>query len=351
MVALGIGASCAVAQEIADASHDKNAALFSAIKSGSTEAVAAALKGGANVNAQDEKGNTPLHKVVGAGASAVSIADLLLGSGANVQVKNADGETPLHVVASAADRQFELASRLIQAGADVNATTRDGVGVLEVAVRGNAPQVTELLVKAGADASRVRPLREALIFDAVSKNYPEVAAVLIHAGADVNAKDMHGHSPLHTAARTRGSGKVAELLIKSGADVNAKSQTGRSALHEAALFGNRDVAELLLKAGAESEALGYRKRTPLHDAAACGSSAAYFLDGELMVFHREPSPAKDALLKKLDALPEATAIIELLLKAGANPRAKDKDGKTPHAIARKGNKEILWKAMMEAPLK
>ena len=44
-------------------------------------------------------------------------------------------------------------------------------------------------------------------------------------------------------------------------------------------------------------------------------------------------------------------MLEVLLKAGADPRAIDKDGKTPHAVAKPEYRDILWKAMMDKPLK
>ena len=40
-----------------------------------------------------------------------------------------------------------------------------------------------------------------------------------------------------------------------------------------------------------------------------------------------------------------------LLKAGADPRATDNDGKNPYAVAKPEYRDILWKAMMDKPLK
>ena len=78
------------------------------------------------------------------------------------------------------------------------------------------------------------------------------------------------------------------------------------------------VLEVLLKAGADVNAKENKGWTPLHAAAA-----------------ENPSPA----------------VLEVLLKAGADPRAIDKDGKTPHAVARPEYRDMLWKAMMDKPLK
>ena len=114
-------------------------------------------------------------------------------------------------------------------------------------------------------------------------------------------------------------------MLKAGADVNAKTQKGLpqipegfTPLHFAALSNQLPaVLEVLIKAGADVNAKAALGITPLHLAAA-----------------NNPSPA----------------VLEVLLKAGADPRAIG-EGKTPHAGAKPEYRDILWKAMMDKPLK
>lgn len=56
------------------------------------------LRSGADINAQDRKGNTPLH--MACQRINESVVETLLRSGADVSVVNDEGRTPLHVVAN-----------------------------------------------------------------------------------------------------------------------------------------------------------------------------------------------------------------------------------------------------------
>jgi len=77
---------------------------------------------GANVDARNDKGATPLSLAVGLGF--VEGVDLLLGRGARVNDPGADGETPL--IAAVHQRNIELVRTLIKAGADPRRADNSG---------------------------------------------------------------------------------------------------------------------------------------------------------------------------------------------------------------------------------
>ena len=119
-------------------------ALLQAAKDGNIEAVKQHLADGADVNAKDHTGSTPLYYAALYGHKEV--AELLIAAGADVNVKNERprGRTPLHWA-----NNKEIAELLIDAGADVNAKNHRGQTPLDWANRRNQGETADLLRKHG----------------------------------------------------------------------------------------------------------------------------------------------------------------------------------------------------------
>ena len=87
------------------------------------------------------------------------------------------------------------------------------------------------------------------------------------AGAEVNARTVHGITPLHSAAGISPL-VVIELLLGAGALVNVQDKYGWTPLHNAAQINNDPaVIRALVSAGAEVDAQDESGWTPLHWAA------------------------------------------------------------------------------------
>jgi len=119
------------------------ATLLEAVIRDDLQGVKDFLANGADVNApQVGDFTTPLHDAALNGHKEV--AELLIEKGADVNAKNNDGETPLHLTTNK-----EIAELLIAKGADVNAKDRVGKTPLDRASDNEKPETAALLRKHG----------------------------------------------------------------------------------------------------------------------------------------------------------------------------------------------------------
>ena len=120
-------------------------ALTQATIDGNIQAAKQAIAAGADVNAKDVVGRTPLSHAAEAGHK--EIAELLIANGADVNAKDKPGWTPLFYAAFSG--RTEVAELLIAEGVDVNA--KDNLGTLRYAASGGHKEIVELLIANGAD--------------------------------------------------------------------------------------------------------------------------------------------------------------------------------------------------------
>jgi len=152
---------------------------------------------------------------------------------------------------------------------------------------------------------------------AAAAHRPLVVAALLEADADSNAENRRGATPLHYACDGRPrAGKtsnpprqtaIIELLLDAGSDIEHKDKAGATPLHRAVRARNPEAVRCLLERGARVDATHGRQRTtPLH--IATRSTGASGTKGT----HAERE-----------------AIVNLLIRYGADPRATDGKGHLP----------------------
>jgi len=223
--------------------------LFISCKNGYSECMKVFLenKNKNEINVRNQyNGKTPLHESIL--SSKPNCAKLLIEKGAEVNAKDTDGWTPL--ICASRDGHIEVAKLLIEKEAEVNAKDTDGWTPLILALRFGHFEVAKLLIENRAEVNAKSTYGSTPLICASSDGHIEVAKLLIEKGAEVNAKSTDGWTPLICASRN-GHIEIAKLLIEKGAEVNAKHKYGSTPLILASRNRHNDIAKLLIEKGAK----------------------------------------------------------------------------------------------------
>lgn len=223
-------------------------ALLQAAYEGDAGQVQQLIRNGADVNATNAFGATPMAEAAKRGDTAV--LRLLLKAGADPESANAEGQTALMTVARTGN--VEAAKLLLAHGAKVDARESwGGQTALIWAAAQDQPDMIKLLVSKGADVNARSAVREwarrmtaeerpkdmnrggmsGLMF-AARDGHIEAVRALLAAGAAVDFTDPDDSTPL-LVALMNGHWDIARLLIASGADVNHWDWWGQSPLYMA----------------------------------------------------------------------------------------------------------------------
>src|SRR6516164_5843498 len=152
--------------------------LFTAIRNADAQAVRKLLDNGADVNARDPEGNTPL--ILASFYASPECLELLIEKGADVNSANKAGATPL--IRAATD--YEKTRLLVAAGANIRVRTALGNTPLLLAARraGNSRTV-RLLLERGADATERNAAGVGPVLSAAASGDVETVRLLLDAGA------------------------------------------------------------------------------------------------------------------------------------------------------------------------
>ena len=150
----------------------------------------------------------------------------------------------------------------------------------------------------------------------------DLIGTLMHAGARLDEKMLVlGMFPSSAIANAIGFGDLATVsaLLDAGADSNEADDAGFTLLYGAVVRNHTEVARLLIERGAKVNAVDGRGMTPLLYAA-----SADFGD---------------------------CSMVDLLLKMGANPAARTKEGLTAQDLARKYGHTYLAASFVSSSLR
>ena len=175
------------------------------------------LEHNVKIDAVDNDGNQPLHLACSQGHTEVSRR--LLSNGANASASNANGQTSLHFAAGGQKDCSELCFILLEHKAKVDAVDKDGNQPLHLACESGLPLTVKHLLDCNADVFATNTFHQTALHKAACCKYdwPEVCAMLVAKGASMNATDGNGATSLQVAFQ-KGNMKTVEVLVENGAD-------------------------------------------------------------------------------------------------------------------------------------
>ncbi|KAJ3190679.1 hypothetical protein HK101_008470 [Irineochytrium annulatum] len=260
--------------------------IAEALAAGNVEACKRIIKASPeDVTKHFEQGKTALHLAVAKGN--LGIVKTLLEAGADVDAKDQGGYTPVMCA-----RDVEVIKCLVDGGADMHATNLHGSTVLHCLAR-------------GCFAASMEKLQDSPSFCSTDLKKPHVAE-LIHAcvkhGADVEAKDSRDNTPILRSA-IYGNIEAIRALNQDHAHTDVEDVHGWTLAHIAAHQADMAVIKCLVDLKVPLDCQSHSSlETPLH--LACGSA-----EFDMVKLLCELSPAS---LGKVDML--GTNVLQVAAK-------------------------------------
>ncbi|KAK4609049.1 Putative ankyrin repeat protein [Fulvia fulva] len=230
----------------------ENSLLGAAVINHDIESMRLLLLFGADVNAKDKDGSTPLYTATG--SSFFEAAQLLMKYGADPNVSAGPyGENPFAVSLTPSKAHF--AQLYLQHGADTNAMEENGCTPFTQSMNKSTPaSLVELMMVYDADPNNKNIRGETPLFKAINAGRTDLVTLLLDHGADPNLPGPK--IVLWAAVHTP---QMLEILLERGADL----RRAPGVLELATSINSREAIDLLLKHGADPNAKKDGIYTPL----------------------------------------------------------------------------------------
>jgi ankyrin repeat protein len=272
-------------------SRDLDAAFMNASMMGETQVARNLLGHGANINSQNDDGDTAVMLAVS--RNHVVTVQFLLEYGADTSLQNAQGECAVHIAAQFG--HMESLELIMGSSTSLDVNDNKGNTPLTYAIANKDVITVEKLLNSGASADYSSKSGRPPLIEAVEFENEEIIQVLLSHGANVNVEADDGTSAL-IASVVAGARNImlsllshrarvepiwnyrpllcwdskwkdqdiAGPLLDAGADPTISKAPYCSALEYACIKGQVELVKQYLKHPNSSDYRGFHKLTPLH---------------------------------------------------------------------------------------
>lgn len=306
------------------------------------------LQNGASVNLQAKDKSTALIKAIDCYDStfsnfSIEVIRVLIEAGANVDLQNEVGETALYIaVRKGHDNIIRM---LLAAKANVNLATKIGkTCFMETASDGSIDGDDKLLLNAGADVSACTVDGDTAVLLAAGtvKKWEFIKYLLDLSGRNLEIRNKAGETPLLKAA-ANGSIEVCKYLLSCKADATVKSNTGNTPLICGA--GTSELVRLFLTTKVDVNSVGDKGLSALLRAVEKENleSVKLLLDAKAFVNSRSQD-GDSALIKaaRIANPDKSMKMIQLLINAKADLQVLNKKAESVLTVAvMKGDLKLI----------
>lgn len=317
--------------------QDSNCSLADAIAEGNLRALIKLCRDESLLDQVNNQGNTALH--LAAANNREDMVYELLRAGANPLIKNNEDQLPSDLAKEVATRRAclfgeELRKLELALFDDLN-RGRNKSKTIEDDIR----KAIELGINPNAyTGDNKLPLLSKILYSGCSAS---LVKTLLDAGANPSQRHRHdGGNPLFAAVSVDNM-EALKMLLRAGVDPLIKKNNGASVLHDAIWLNRIEIAKELApyykicNFSPQGYTVGYAPDMAIHEKR--NEILQILIDAGMDVNH--PMFNKPLLISAVQR--NRPEMVDILLKAGANKNARDKDGKraidyaTDEAMAQK----------------
>ncbi|BCS28270.1 uncharacterized protein APUU_61318A [Aspergillus puulaauensis] len=300
------------------------------------EVIHKCVQHGVDINARLPNGETVLHRAAAKPLPVVVRA--LLTAGADVNARDNRGTTPLNVRRHYSADLPDVPRTLLEGGADMAAVDNQGRAyVLENVIEEENKGSMRVLLDHGLESAPAVDVSDLMVTAVVLEDVSAVRR-LVHNFPDLRmdrGRDRHGNLPLHRAARY-GLDEIISSLLQHRYTVDIQNTEDDSALHLALRTGKESTARLLMQCPPINEFLNTRNRMFMTPLSIAVQSQPVGIIETLLDKGCNPLTCPD--FQRQSLLHHAVrrsdpAITKLLLEQGAARDGNNYAGETPFGIA------------------